>query len=507
MPKGRRHISWVAGLVTALCGVGATMSHAQNMQGYTALREQVAGVYAELQDQVPTIRTPADLTDSAQALNVDQSNLQQKLAHSRPEMQAGTLDLIDLRLALVQISFAVGSNDQITIVRAQPEDQPKVIAIQDGAVDLSQIRDWIATQPNPETLLSGDTLRTPIIVLQDARLTIEPGENIMLSRPDGAFIANLGEMIVDGAAFTVTGDEHPQSPNFVPFLTTAGTGMAQISNSLFEGLGFGDTAAFSGVSIINRGLYAAIGDSYLVQNVMRDVRKVTFDSTENTVIKGNVFVGERAGTVELRHAQNARIIANIFADSARGSALRITDGSTGTTLNRNVVLNSTSNGITVNHASSNTIISDNIIWKSAGGGLSITGSDCVYVANNIAIDNRRKGIELRTSHSSEVIGNHLLGNQSAGLFIGDQPIGSHTAISDNIFVGNRIGLSSASAHRLTLHGNNFSNQFPRFLDGDLASQSHKIVADLRGEEDIDLTAGGIQMFATAPVTCTFKLDS
>ncbi|WP_394181584.1 right-handed parallel beta-helix repeat-containing protein [Yoonia maritima] len=507
MPKRRAHIALAAGLTALFCGAGASMSHAQTMQGYTALREQVADIYADLKEQVPHIRQPSELSDATHALNTAQTAPGSQVAQELPPMPDGEFELMDLRLALVQLSFAVGSNDQITVVRAQPAEQPRVIGVQNGTVDFAQLREWVATQSSPETLMTGDTLRVPIVVLQNARLRIQPDDILHLSRADGAFIANLGSMIIDGAEISATAAPNTGASDFVPFVTTAGTGMVQISNSLFEGLGFGDTAAFSGVSVINRGLYAPIGDSFMAQNVLRDIGKVTFDGTDAAIIKGNIFAGEDAGTVELRHTKNARVIANIFADSANGSALRITDGSTGTTLTRNVVLSSASNGITVNHGSSNTIISDNIVWKSTGGGISITGSDCVYLANNIAIDNRRKGIELRTSQSSAVVANHLLGNQSSGLFVGDQPIGSHTTISDNIFVGNRIGLSSASAHRLTLQGNNFLNQFPRFLDGDLASQSHKIVADLRGEQDIDLTAGGIRSFATAPVTCTYKLDS
>ncbi len=507
MPKRRTHITLASGLTALFCSVGASMSHAQTMQGYTALREQVEHIYADLQEQVPDIRKPSDLSDSTHALSATPTTPGSQTSQELPPMQDGELELIDLRLALVQISFAVGSNDQITVVRAQADEQPKVIAVQNGIVDFAQLREWAATQPNPDALLSGDTLRVPLVVFQQAQFNFAPDDVLRLSRADGAFIANLGAMVIDGAEIIATDEENPKTSDFVPFVTTAGTGMTQISNSLFEGLGFGDTAAFSGVSIINRGLYAPIGDSYMMQSVLRDVKKVTFDSTENTIIKGNVFAGQEAGTVELRHTQHARVIANIFADSANGSALRITDGSAGATLARNVVLNSASNGITVNHGSNNIVVSDNIVWKSVGGGISVSGSDCVYLANNIAIDNRRKGIELRTSQSSEIIANHLLGNQSSGLFVGDQPIGSHTTISDNIFVGNRIGLSSASAHRLTLQGNNFLNQFPRFLDGDLASQSHKIVADLRGDQDIDLTAGGIATFTTTPVTCTYKLDS
>ena len=502
----RLHIRLAFCLTAFVCG-GVTVAQSQTMQDYEAKRVQVAGLHAALQEVAPSLRHASDLAPLVEdfvGTTVSHGN------HSFPapqEMANGDVTLVDLRLALVQMSFAVGSNDQITIVRAQPVAQPQVIAIRNGAVDLRQLQAWAATLPDPTAIIDGDTLRLPLVIFQNARFDLTPGDLLRLSQTDGAFIANLGTLVVNDAEISATAQKNLRAVEFAPFVTTIGTGMAHMSNALFADLGFGDTAAFSGVAVINRGLYQPIGASFLTGSVLRNVKKVTFDSADSPAIAGNAFVGANAGALELRNSRDADITANFFLNNARGAALRVTDGSLGTTIAGNIVLGSDRTGIAVNRGSNDTIIRQNLVWKSGGGGISASRSNCIYVADNISIDNALKGIELRTSQNAEVLANQLLGNQSIGLFVADQPVGTLTQVTDNTFVANRIGLSSASAHRLTLHGNNFQNQFPRFLDGDLAAQSHQIVADLRGEHDIDLTAGGIEVFNQPPVTCTFKVDS
>ena len=117
------------------------------------------------------------------------------------------------------------------------------------------------------------------------------------------------------------------------------------------------------------------------------------------------------------------------------------------------------------------------------------------------IDNSGKGLEVRTSRNTVVIANQLLGNGSAGLFIGNQPNPTMTLVRDNVFTANRVGLSTVTASSLSLSGNNFLNQFPRFLQGDLAIESEKIMEDLRGSHPIELVASGVEGLSLAPPIC------
>jgi poly(beta-D-mannuronate) C5 epimerase len=491
-------------IVSTLGWIG--LANAQTMQDYEAMRSDIAEVYSDLLERGPSIAHPSDITDTIAHLIKRSAIPMVTVIAAQPAMGEIQIELIDLRLGLVQLALATGGNDQLTVVRAQSDAVPKIIVVQSGAVDLETLRTWIAAQPEAGAMMDGNILNIPLMVLQSARLDLDKGDIIELSTAHGAFIVNLGVMVVDGARMSATPQPNLNVPDFAPFLATAGTGQAHLSNSVFEGLGFGDTAVFSGVSVINRGLYAPIGQSFLTNSVLRNIRVTTFEGGVAPIIASNVFVGPNSAGLSMRQTSQADIVSNVFLGGGEGPAIRIMDGSTDSEISNNLAFNTAGTALFVTQGSHGTAIVGNLLWQSAGGGISVNRSDCINLSNNITIDSRRKGIELRTSRNSQIVDNQMLGNQSSGLFIGDQPVGTVTTLRNNLFIGNRFGLSSASADQLSLYGNDFLNQFPRFLEGDLASQSPQIVANLQGTERIELTAGGIEMFNIAPVTCQPRME-
>lgn len=505
MPKAIRHKVWAVWMMVCMA-VPVWAQPVDSMQGYAALRADLNDFHAQLSSVALDVQTIADIPALPASLVIPTDATLPSVAAAHGDMPSAQVSIVDLRVALLQLAFAVGGNDQIPLVQAQMGAAPKVIGVQGGSVDLTTLKAWVAAQPEFADVFDADVLRMPIVVFQDARLLLSSGDRLRLSREDGAFIVNLGQLVIDDATIQGTTEPNAQSEIFAPFVTTVGTGMAQVSDSLIADLGFGSTIAFAGFSVVNRGLYAAIGPSFLTDSVLRDVQTVGFDSTEAAVVAGNVFVGDAAGSLEMRGIDGAQIVGNIFADNQDGGALLVTDGSTSATVSRNVVLGSAGTGIIVNKSSDNVVTANNIVWNSQGGGITIADSNCAYVSENVAIDNSRKGIELRSSQSAAVTHNAIFGNRSAGLSISDQPQDADTIVRANVFVGNRIGLSSASANRVHLHGNDFSDQFPRFLDGDFAADSHAIVSDLRGVQSISLTAAGIPSFTAAPEACTYKVE-
>ncbi len=501
----RSSIKRVTNLALALLCAMLGTGNAQTMHDYEELRAQIVHVHTRLSEESETLQH-ASRAGRLLAGLIDQSGEPAFEAEPpRASNGAAEFDLIDLRLALLQLSFAAGSNDQLSIVRAQSSSTPQAIVINDGQANLYELRAWVSSQPHPERLLAGDTLRVPLVVFQNGRFDMTPGDKLELSTKDGAFIANLGVLVMNGAAISATAEKNEVAEQFAPFVATAGTGQAQISNSLFERLGFGDTALYSGVSVINRGLYAPIGQSYLTDTVLRDVRGATFAGGASPVVMSNVFVGEQAGGLVLRSTQNALISSNAFLGGATEAAIKFMNSATNTTVRRNIIFSASGPGIFVTEGSHETTITDNLIWRS-GSGISVLQSDCVDLTGNIAVDNLRKGIELRTSRNSRVVANQMLGNHSSGLFIGAQPSGTTTWLNDNVFIGNRVGLSSASADHLVLSRNDFQNQFPRFLDGDLAAQTSRIVTNLRGTDAIELRAGGIEAFSLTRLSCRKQLE-
>jgi poly(beta-D-mannuronate) C5 epimerase len=503
MRKTLFYIGHVVSLALTLVG----QARAQEMEDYLALRGQVEASYHQASGLVKDAATASSVRHGFSSVH-EASRL--PIAFPLPilnDAPQGHMQLVDLRVALIQFALFAGSNDQLSVVRAQSALAPKVIAIQGGAVDLDELMVWISEQNDPELYFGDNMFRVPIVVFSGAEFKLSRGEALRLSRFDGAFLANFGTLTIAGAKVAAVGEENPTVPDFAPFFTTVGTGMVQISDAEIEGLGFGETALFSGVAVLNRGLYAPIGRSFLVGSVLRENGTVTFYGTRDASIQGNIFSDSRRGALVLRAATKSEVVGNIFLDTAAGSSLRATDGTTESQLVSNVVLNGDGTGIVIDRGSHQTALKDNLIWRNERNGVLISRSDCVAIARNSILNNKKKGLEMRSSRGSQIRANDFMGNRSAGLFIGDQSEGTHTPIEGNVFVGNRTGLEAASAHKIVLNQNDFSNQFPRFLAGDMAAQSQKIVSDLRGQHSIELVAGGVEMFNQAPLTCQIKKDS
>ena len=118
-----------------------------------------------------------------------------------------------------------------------------------------------------------------------------------------------------------------------------------------------------------------------------------------------------------------------------------------------------------------------------------------------------KGISLRAVRAGVVRDNRILANGSAGLFVADQPGETPTVVDANLFVGNRAGLDSASGGKLDLRGNDLTDQFPRFFDGDLNGLTSEIVGNLRGETDMLLSVGHAPRDGLAPLSCSPEHES
>jgi len=473
---------------------------AQAMREYQELRAQIFETYDGLIENTDTLRKPSDIAQRVAPILTAGDLPETPTEMSRQSDAPAQIELVDLRIALVQLAFAAGGNDHLTIVRAQSNPAPKVIAIQHGEADFADVRDWVAAQSDAAMLMTNDVLHVPLVVFQDGRLDLSSDDKLHLSTSDGVFLANLGVLVIDGAVVAATPAPNANVPEYAPFVATAGVGQAQIVNAVFDGLGFGDTSLFSGVSIINRGLYAPIGQSFLMNSVLRETLGTTFSGTAAPIVDANVFVGADAGGLILRGTTDAMVTSNVFLGGATDVGVRLMQGALNTIVAGNYVFKTAGPGIFVTEGSHDTTISENLVWGS-GSGILVAQSDCVGVIANLTLDNKRKGIELRTSRRSRISANRLLGNHGAGLFIGAQPLGTSTVVSDNQFVGNRYGMSSASSGHLVLSGNDFQIQFPRFLEGDLVSQSSVIAANLNGEDTIELQAGGIEMLNIGRLTC------
>lgn len=503
MPRQDQHKWLRSGAFAAALGVIGLPVCADGLARYQALHDAANSIYPNLQDRASRGDDTANLIATAQAeLGLPSVQLPPAMPVADP-LPDGTLQLMDLRIALVQLAIYEGANDQLSIMLAQSAQSPRVIAVQGGEKSLADVREWLTAQPDTASLVDGDILRAPLVVLQGAALTLQPNDTLLLSRSDGAFLANFGMLLIDQAKIAGTAETNPNAPAFAPFVTTIGTGFVRASGAEIAALGFGGTALFSGFSVSNRGLYAALGRSIIQDSLFQDVSDLTLIGTEAARVSNTVFSGTATGGLTLRGARQTHVGGNLFINSG----LRVTDRSNDNALSSNILLGSTSTGIAVARGSENNVIAENFIWDSAKTGINVTDSDCVLLMRNISISNRQKGMVLRASRQNAIVENDFLGNQSTGLFISNQIDGTDTMVSRNVFVGNRTGLGSSAANRLLLAGNDFSEQFPRFLGGDITMQAHQIIADLEGSQEIEISAGGVESYRAPAEACLWQRDS
>lgn len=409
--------------------------------------------------------------------------------------------LTDLRIVLAQLSLFVGGNNQLRIMRAQGSDAPVALAVESGRITLSELKDHARVLSTDQQLLQGDALAVPIVIWPDAQLVLQSGDDLQLSRDAGAFLVNFGGLYAQSARIRGVGGVNPQDAEFSPFVATAGAGYALLAKNRFQSLGFGKVAAYSGLSFLAGGVFPAQHATQLSSNQFFEVGELTLRRTQSTRVEGNVFRKSKAIPIAVKGAVDAQIIGNVFLGGSAASTLRVTEGARGTRVAQNVLLEGKGSGIDLRGADSGTEIEDNLIWSQKGVGISVDRSDCVQITGNSVIRSGQKGITLTTSQAAVVSRNVLYRNGSAGLLINQQPTNTLTSVLGNVLAQNRVGLSLASAADLLLGRNDFSDQFPRLVDGDLQFESSKIFQDLQGEEPVEIHVGGIAWPAIHPLDC------
>lgn len=405
---------------------------------------------------------------------------------SLPEAQT-----LNLRLALTMLSQAYGTDDVSDVLAAQPSPDQPALVIRKGTATLADLRRILRTMRLQQVSDSGPLeLRVPLVIWSGAALHLQKDEVLHLNRADGAFLINFGLMQLSGATIAATTDPNLTSQVFVPFVTTADGGVMQASGARFHGLGFGRTAKFSGLAIMQGTIHSPRQPSWIENSVFEELATVSISMARDMQLRGNHFSNMRATALKVSRTMGARIVLNIFSGRMRTNAIMIEDGATDALVAGNVVLGGKRAGIVVRASSTGAQVIDNVIWRRDGGGIAVIGSDCGVVAGNLVIKNAQKGIEVRSSLDAAVTGNSILNNHSAGLWVSAQKTEAMTFVRDNLLAENGAGVAAAAGASLLMEGNDFSYQFQQFLSGDLATQTTHMARDMRGAAAIILTAGG-----------------
>ncbi|MCT4372638.1 right-handed parallel beta-helix repeat-containing protein [Yangia mangrovi] len=475
----------VAALLLALCILLTGPAAAQEVPGDEA--ERIEARYMGLRAQLSDLQDPRDLHSR---LGVDLS--------PSPGGPQAKVELFDLRLALAQMALVVGTNDQLTVLRAQPQGRLVAISLREGSIDADRLLSE-ARRLDPAAVVEG-AMAYPVLVQQGATLRIEDGAVLALDRGAGAFVVNLGRLELAAGGIVARGAVNASAHEFAPFVVTAGTGVLQAEAALFSGLGFGRTPSFSGLAVIVSGLYRPSEPSVLRASLLRDLNAVRFVMTKDSAISDNIFVDARSTALELRGTSGARLSGNLFVDGA-GDAIRLSDGARATRLERTEIYRPALNGIRLRGASNGTLVRDTLVWQAGKSALSVSRSDCTSVEGLRAIASGQKGLALRQARASRITGSTIAGSGSSGLYVTQQPEGTVLDLEGNRFSANRVGIDTAAPARLVLSANDFSDQFPRFLDGDVQDGSAALMADLSGRQPLVLAAGGTDARFLPPPDC------
>ncbi|MBC7738854.1 MAG: right-handed parallel beta-helix repeat-containing protein, partial [Candidatus Saccharibacteria bacterium] len=185
---------------------------------------------------------------------------------------------------------------------------------------------------------------------------------------------------------------------------------------------------------------------------------------------------------------NATARGYVFTGKMPTNAIRLVEGSADGIITDNIILGGKHAGILIGNGSTGAQIANNIVWKRDGGAISVLRSDCGRLTGNTIVDNRQKGIEVRVSLDTKIEANTVLSNQNAGIWVAGQAVGAQTYLTRNVLAANNAGITGAIGENIHLDGNDFSNQFPQFLSGDLTAQFQSIAMDLHGLKPIQLVA-------------------
>jgi poly(beta-D-mannuronate) C5 epimerase len=493
----RRHIiSIFLGILALVVGMSEVVAASNDRQAIANLRTELRAFADKAEDDAFRYTSASSL--------IQQSDLGRYVGLGdfrvpsmgeeigRNSALSAEFQMLDLRLALARLSQSYRSQDHLDIMLAQDEEDLTALVIRSGEVTLRDIRRMLKRDYEGVDEFAGGplVLYRPVIIWDDAKLVVSPGEDIQFSRKDGAFLVNFGRLEITGSHITTTPEQHPESPDFVPFIATAGGGNVLLTDSIIEGLGFGRTPKFSGFSVVRNPLVGRNQGNILLNNVFVDLVSIAISNSSDSVIRGNRFHDMRAEGIALVRAPNTRILGNLFTGNAPTNSVRIYNNSSGSRVSGNILLRGEYAGIVVQNNSDDVLVSNNIIWRRIGGGIRMGKVACGSVVDNLVMDNRQKGIEIRSAEDIDVSRNLIVENHNAGIWVSAQLADTTTYIRENVLVKNGAGISSATGAMLALNGNDFSEQFPRFFDGDLSFQSNHIVQDIYGRTPIVLTAAG-----------------
>ncbi|MFN3722559.1 MAG: right-handed parallel beta-helix repeat-containing protein [Paracoccaceae bacterium] len=409
------------------------------------------------------------------------------------------LEVVDIRLLLTQIAIQTGARNHVALVRAQGARNHNVILLRGGLVRLADLALLAKGTPAAEFLKMDAgrlVLTRPLAIWSDAGLSLGANDHLMLDRPSGSFLANLGRLDVAGGKISGSSGQNTAEPAFRPFVITAGQGSFAARDASFESLGFAAATVFGGLSVANNGLVPARRASVVRGSTFLDVGTLGLIGTTGAVVVGNRISASGDAALLISGSKNATVAANRLSSLAGKQAIRVTAGSAMVRLDGNLVSGGARTGLLIDRGSRDVLVTRNLVVGSQTTGISVEAVTCVLMIGNLVASNGGAGISIGNTDAVEVRGNAVLFNRGSGVMVRDQAATALVRVSGNVFIANRDGLRGATAGNLVLSANRLDGQIPRIFAGDLSRLSADWLRNRNASVPVAIGTG--QMSQAAP---------
>lgn len=400
------------------------------------------------------------------------------------------IELVDIRLLLTQIAIQAGARDHHALLRAQGNRDRDVILLRGGSVALPDLftlsrgtpaQDFVTRTP------AGVMLTRPLAIWSDAGLTLAAADHLILDRPSGSFVANLGRLDINGGSIAGTIGANGGEADFRPFVLTAGRGGLTAQAADFRNLGFGSSPVFGGIAIVNNGLVLPGLSSIIADSDITDVATLALIGTTGAVLSGNRIAGSDAAAILISRAKDSKVSGNRLTALTGPQAIRVTAAASQVRIDSNFVSGTARMGILVDRESLDVTVTQNLISGSVTTGIGVDGANCILIGYNLVAGNGGTGISLTDTDEATVANNAILMNHGSGVLVRDQSPVALVRLTGNVLVANRDGLRGATPGNVRLRDNDLNGQMPRLFAGDLAPLT---VGWLRKRRDaIPLTPG------------------
>lgn len=381
------------------------------------------------------------------------------------------IELVDIRLLLTQIAVQAGARDHNVLVRAQGDRDRDVILLRGGFVSLADLLILSRGTPTQDFVIDtpgGIVLTRPLAIWSDAGLTLDASDHLILDRPSGSFVANLGWLDLSGG--TIIGSDGPNTgePAFRPFVLTAGQGGFTARAATFQALGFGDSAVFGGIAVVNNGLVAPRFASVITDSTIDDVTTLGLMGTTGAVVSGNRIVASAGTAILISRAQESVVADNRLAALTGPQAIRVSAGASDVRISGNLLSGTARTGILIDRDSRAVTIVGNLVVGNLTTGIGVNTATCVAILGNLVAANGGTGISLTDTDDTIAVNNAILFNHGSGVLLRDQAATAMVRAAGNVLIGNRDGLRGATPGNIALEGNDLDGQMPRVFAGDLA---------------------------------------